>query len=203
MKTNTTTTTDTDSTTDLVKAVSNDQPTADTGPTGPTDDTVVEDNVGAVVEQPVVEARLTNAQLKHDYEVERDAAKVVHDPLHGKFSFQTWMEYKTNYNIAWDLAHPNQRDALPSTDVVLNTVNAALTTATTTTATVKADGTKSKSQLAQAIFQQELDEKGAAGLVRKDIIARFMTEAGLTKPGANTYYQNIRDKHHLVKHNNG
>lgn len=58
--------------------------------------------------------------------------------------------------------------------------------------------TVSKASIAKTIFEQEL--KNPAGLVRKTCIIRFMAEAGLTKPGANTYYQNLRDKFGLAVH---
>lgn len=46
-----------------------------------------------------------------------------------------------------------------------------------------------KREIAEAIFNEM---KGAA---RKDILARFMTEADLTKAGAATYYYNLTKKY--------
>jgi len=53
-----------------------------------------------------------------------------------------------------------------------------------------------KSSIAKNIFEEEL----VVGLVRKTVLSRFMSEAGLTAAGANTYYNNLRDKHGLVNH---
>lgn len=53
-----------------------------------------------------------------------------------------------------------------------------------------------KSSLAKVIFEEEMK----VGLVRKTVLGRFMNEAGLTVAGANTYYNNLRDKHGLVNH---
>jgi hypothetical protein len=54
----------------------------------------------------------------------------------------------------------------------------------------------SKKSIANKIFEEEL----AKGLVRKNVLARFMDEANLTINGANTYYNNIREEHGLVQH---
>ena len=48
----------------------------------------------------------------------------------------------------------------------------------------------SKSELAIAIFKKHYGKKE-----RKEIIALFQSEAGLTKAGSNTYYANIKRKH--------
>lgn len=90
--------------------------------------------------------------------------------------------------------------AVGDTGAVLQQVNTAIDTAQIAAAiAVTATGT-SKSKMAQAIFAEALAEQTKTGvaMVRKNVIARFMTEAGLSKHGANTYYQNIRDKHGLV-----
>jgi len=48
----------------------------------------------------------------------------------------------------------------------------------------------SKMDKAQVVF----DKMTADGQARKDIIAAFVKEAGLTKAGAQTYYQNLKKK---------
>jgi hypothetical protein len=48
--------------------------------------------------------------------------------------------------------------------------------------------TKSKADLARGIFAEM---HGQPNVARKDIIARFIAEAGLTKAGAGTYYQTM------------
>lgn len=143
------------------------------------------------------ETKMTRKVLKAQYAALKDAAKAE-----GK-TFETWAEYATAYDAQWDLAHPNAKDALVavSTDQVLAAVDGALAATVTASATVKAEGAVSKAKLAEAIFKAEFDTKGAAGLVRKDIMARFIAEVGLTKPGANTYYQNLRTKFKLVNNN--
>jgi len=54
--------------------------------------------------------------------------------------------------------------------------------------TKKASGGVSKTELARAIFVKMFGKKGVA---RKDIIEQFIKDAGLTKAGASTYYQNF------------
>ncbi len=55
----------------------------------------------------------------------------------------------------------------------------------------------SKAELGRTIFNEEL-AKGT--LVRKDVIKRLVSEAGLTAKGAATYYQNMKNKAGLVVH---
>ena len=57
---------------------------------------------------------------------------------------------------------------------------------------VKKDESKpeTKTDVAVRIFKKEYGK-----LERKDIIALFMTEAGLTKAGSSTYYANFKKKH--------
>jgi len=142
----------------------------------------------------VVEVKLTRAALKAQYALLKDAAKISGDTI------EPFAQYKTNYDIQWDLTHPNQKDALAnvSTDQVLATVDDALAATGAAVAVVKQEVSVSKAAVAKAIFKAELDAKGPEGLVRKDIIKRFVTEAGLTLPGANTYYQNERSAAGLV-----
>lgn len=149
---------------------------------------------------PVEEVKMTNAELKAAYAVLKETAKAAHDPATGKFTYETFADYKTRYNIQWDLAHPNPKDALPSTDEVLKTVNNAIGATTSTIVTTTATAGASKMSLAKAIFAAELAEKGAAGLVRKHILTRFQAEAGCTPAGANTYYNTCREKAGLVNH---
>lgn len=56
-----------------------------------------------------------------------------------------------------------------------------------------------KAGQAREMFKTALAEATANGttLVRKDLMTRFQTELGLSKAGANTYYQNLRDEFHL------
>lgn len=58
----------------------------------------------------------------------------------------------------------------------------------------------SKAELARTIYAEEEGKAVAAGveLVRKDVIARFVAEAGCTKAQAQTYYQTIRKSKGLV-----
>ena len=85
---------------------------------------------------------------------------------------------------------------------VLAKVDDAIDTVQTAQAAAVTNTGVSKSKLAQAIFAEELAKQTSTGvpMVRKDVIARFIAEAGLSKAGANTYYQNIRDKNGLVQH---
>jgi hypothetical protein len=50
---------------------------------------------------------------------------------------------------------------------------------------------KSKMALATAIYKKMIQKNGVQ---RKDIIAKFQSEAGLSKAGAGTYYNNIKKK---------
>lgn len=53
-----------------------------------------------------------------------------------------------------------------------------------------------KAEIGRTIFEEELKN----GLVRKTVINRLMTEALLTKNGASTYFQNMKNKAGLVNH---
>ena len=156
--------------------------------------------------------KLSTQELRAQYAVTVEEQKEAHaaakelDPTLGKFKVaQTWAEYKTAYNIAWDLEHPNEKDALvpettTSTDVVLQVVTGAIDAAGTALVAIDNLATLSKAGMCRAIFDAELAEKGVAGLVRKDIINRFKAEVHISPACANTYYQNIRDKKGLVNH---
>ena len=52
----------------------------------------------------------------------------------------------------------------------------------------------SKADLARKIMEEMWDELKAGKVKRKDVIQRFVGEAGLTKAGASTYYGNIKKK---------
>lgn len=56
-----------------------------------------------------------------------------------------------------------------------------------------------KAGQARAMFKEALEKATAEGgqVVRKDLMTRFINELGLSKAGANTYYQNLRDEFHL------
>lgn len=56
------------------------------------------------------------------------------------------------------------------------------------TAEVKEPKAPSKMDLARAVFAE------MPGASRKDVIARFVAEVGLTEKGASTYYQSIKGK---------
>jgi hypothetical protein len=57
----------------------------------------------------------------------------------------------------------------------------------------KASG-PSKADLARKIMEEVWDDLQAGKVKRKDVILRFVNEAGLTKAGASTYYGNIKKK---------
>jgi hypothetical protein len=61
---------------------------------------------------------------------------------------------------------------------------------------------ESKAAKGRVIWDREVAANGgtAVGLVRKTIIDLLVTEAGLTKAGAATYYQKMKDKAGLVNH---
>ena len=52
----------------------------------------------------------------------------------------------------------------------------------------------SKAELARKIMEEMWDDLQAGKAKRKDVIQRFVGEAGLTKAGASTYYGNIKKK---------
>jgi hypothetical protein len=54
-----------------------------------------------------------------------------------------------------------------------------------------------KADIGRTIFNESL---ATGNLVRKDVIARLVAEAGLTKAGAATYFQNMKNKAGLVVH---
>lgn len=53
-----------------------------------------------------------------------------------------------------------------------------------------------KADIGRTIFNEELEN----GLVRKTVINRLINEALLTKNGASTYFQNMKNKAGLVNH---
>ncbi len=61
---------------------------------------------------------------------------------------------------------------------------------------------ESKAAKTRTILARELEkvEGDFSKLVRKDVIAAFKAEAGLTQAGAATYYQQLRDKAGFVNH---
>ena len=77
---------------------------------------------------------------------------------------------------------------------VLAATGEQLTENTNVAATVEHKVTKA--DIGRTIFAEEL----AKGSARKDIIARLVAEAGLTKNGAATYLQNMKNKAGLVNH---
>ena len=52
----------------------------------------------------------------------------------------------------------------------------------------------SKADLARKIMEEVWEDLQAGKLKRKDVIQRFVGEAGLTKAGASTYYGNIKKR---------
>lgn len=95
----------------------------------------------------------------------------------------------------------------PSTEAVLNVVDTAIADVNIAQAIAANVSSTSKSKMAQTIFAAALAKQQETGvaMVRKDVIGLFMLPAdkggaGLSKHGANTYYQNIRAKHGLVTH---
>ncbi|VWC75633.1 hypothetical protein [Burkholderia lata] len=61
-------------------------------------------------------------------------------------------------------------------------------------ATKAAPATPTKMELATEIYKRMRTVKD---VTRKDIIEKFIAEVKLTKAGASTYYQLIKDKHEL------
>jgi hypothetical protein len=60
------------------------------------------------------------------------------------------------------------------------------------TTTITTAQSASKAEKARAIFGEMQNSP------RKDVVARFVTDAGLTEKGAATYYQNFRKEAGLV-----
>lgn len=64
--------------------------------------------------------------------------------------------------------------------------------------TIKDDGKKqpgaSKAEKATKIMKEMWEDIQSGNVKRKDVIARFIDEAELTKAGASTYYGNIKTK---------
>lgn len=92
-----------------------------------------------------------------------------------------------------------------SAPAILQSVVATLDEATIAAATASKSVATSKASIARAIFNTALEEqkKTKVPMVRKTILALFTTPiekggAGLTKDGANTYYNQFRKKAGLV-----
>ncbi len=83
---------------------------------------------------------------------------------------------------------------LQSVAEVLEQVTEQVEENTTVVATVETKLTKA--DIGRTIFNEELEK----GLVRKTVINRLINEALLTKNGAATYFQNMKNKAGLVNH---
>lgn len=150
------------------------------------------------------EVKLTRKELKAQYAVEKEAAKEA-----GK-TIDSWAQYTAAYDAQWDLAHPNDKDALKTdvnVDQVLKTVDDAAGAVAGAIVAVKAEGAPSKMSLAKAIFNAHLAAANGDGtkINRKAILAQFQLPASqggadCTANGANTYYNTCRDKAGLVNH---
>lgn len=57
-----------------------------------------------------------------------------------------------------------------------------------------------KAGKARAIFAEAYPDGKTTTMQRKDILARFVNEAGLTKAGAGTYLQNFKNKAGITQH---
>ncbi|CAE6806357.1 hypothetical protein R69619_05449 [Paraburkholderia nemoris] len=77
-------------------------------------------------------------------------------------------------------------------DPKAGTVAPAANMTTNDTATKAAPATPTKMELATEIYKRMRTVKD---VTRKDIIEKFIAEVKLTKAGASTYYQMIKDKH--------
>ena len=88
---------------------------------------------------------------------------------------------------------PNTTETVAEVPAVVAATEEQLTTNTEVMAAAEVHVVKA--DLGRTIFAEEL-AKGP--LVRKDVIARLVGEAGLTKAGAATYYQNMKKKAGLV-----
>ncbi len=89
----------------------------------------------------------------------------------------------------------------PSVDEALNVAEKALVEIeqiifTPFVPEVQLPETISKAQYARQLYDQE--EAKSQPMIRKNIIEMFMKVVGLTKPGASTYYQNIRKTKGLI-----
>ena len=60
--------------------------------------------------------------------------------------------------------------------------------------TIQAVAAATKADKARAVFADCYKDGKTTTVQRKDIIARLIGEAGLTKAGAGTYLQNMKDK---------
>jgi hypothetical protein len=100
-------------------------------------------------------------------------------------------EYKHAYLAAQEAQAAAELSGPNGILEVLEVVESAIVATETALEVVKVN----KAALAKTVFEEEL-AKGE--LVRKDVLARFISEVGLTKAGANTYFQNFRKSHGLV-----
>lgn len=94
----------------------------------------------------------------------------------------------------WKLEQYQLAELVPM-EVVSEVVVAAIEVSTAALEVVEVAKVVTKKSLALAIFNEEL---ATGQLVRKNVLARLITESGFTKAGANTYYQNMRKEAGLV-----
>ena len=101
--------------------------------------------------------------------------------------FADWLSEQTEERLV----------SIQASATVDSVIDAIDTTVQAASVIIKQPTTLSKAAIAKQIFEEEL---ATGTLVRKNILARFKSEANLTQAGANTYYNNLREKHNLVVH---
>lgn len=111
-------------------------------------------------------------------------------------SFKAWLAEQNTPAEESEVTTPSVSEVLEQVEQALEIVtNEVLPAAQEATA-------QSKAAIALSIYEEE-DAKALAKnlkVVRNDVIKRFLAEAGLSKNGAATYYQNIRRKKGLITH---
>ena len=135
---------------------------------------------------------LNNQTLLELYKTEKEAMDDVFNPFP---SFAEWkQEYKNDPDHIHFTSEPNEETKVTTKSTKKETKKSPKKTNTKetkkTTPSTKKETKVSKADIARKIYQEMMD--GNNHPVRKDVIARFMSEAGLSKAGAATYHYNIK-----------
>lgn len=116
-------------------------------------------------------------------------------------TFKDWYAAKKAALAAAETVVTTQEAETAPISEVVETIQTAVEATTEVEPETEAAVKLSKAALAKSVFDEETCKAGGVlKLVRKNVLQRFMAEVGLTKAGANTYYQNLRDKAGVVDH---
>jgi hypothetical protein len=112
-------------------------------------------------------------------------------------TFKEWLDAEKAIDAM--MQESTDSTSLLSIESIINTIDTAIETIDTTSKIVVEAAKINKRALANEIYDREEERanKEKREIDRKAVLASFMSLATLTKAGADTYYQNIRNKKKL------